>query len=47
MARERYKPEEIIAKLREPEILLAEGMKVLAVVKEFDIHEVTYHWEPK
>lgn len=43
MARRRYKPEEIIAKLREAEILLAQGMTVPEVVREFGIHEVTYY----
>ena len=43
MARRRYKPEEIIAKLREAEILLAQGMKVPEVVRELGIHEVTYY----
>jgi transposase len=43
VARRHYRPEEIIAKLREAEILLAEGMKVPEVVKELGIHEVTYY----
>ena len=43
MARRRYKPEEIISKLREAEILLGQGMKVPEVVRELDIHEVTYY----
>ena len=43
MARRRYKPEEIIAKLREAEILLAQRMKVPEVVRELGIHEVTYY----
>jgi len=43
MARRRYRPEEIITKLREAEILLAQGMKVLEVVRELGIHEVTYY----
>ncbi|MFC2106624.1 IS3 family transposase, partial [Candidatus Bipolaricaulota bacterium] len=43
MARRHYKAEEIIAKLREAEILLAQGMKVPEVVRELDIHEVTYY----
>ena len=38
MARRHYRPEEIIAKLREAEILLAQGMKVPEVVRELDIH---------
>jgi len=43
VARRRYKPEEIIAKLREAEILLGQGMKVGEVVRELGIHEVTYY----
>jgi putative transposase len=43
VARRHYRPEEIIAKLREAEILLAEGMKIPEVVKELGIHEVTYY----
>lgn len=43
MARRRYKPEGIIAKLREAEILLGQDMKVAEVVKELGIHEVTYY----
>ena len=43
MARRRYKAEEIIAKLREAEILLGQGMKVAEVVRELGIHEVTYY----
>ena len=43
MARRHYQPEEIIAKLREAEILLAQGMKVREVVRQLDIHEVTYY----
>jgi len=43
MARKRYRPEEIISKLREAEVLLAQGMKVAEVVKAIGIHEVTYY----
>jgi transposase len=43
MAKKRYRPEEIIAKLREVEVLLAQGMKVPEVVKAIGIHEVTYY----
>ncbi len=43
MARKRYRPEEIIAKLREAEVLLAQGMKVAEAVKAIGIHEVTYY----
>jgi len=43
VARRYYRPEEIIAKLREAEILLAQGMKVPDVVRELGIHQVTYY----
>jgi len=43
MATKRYRPEEIISKLREAEVLLGQGMKVTEVVKAIGIHEVTYY----
>ena len=43
MARRHYRPEEIMAKLREAEVLLGRGKKVAEVVKELGIHEVTYY----
>ena len=43
VARRHYRPEEIISKLREAEILLAQGMKVPEVVRELGIHQVTYY----
>jgi hypothetical protein len=43
MAKKRYRPEEIIAKLREAEVLLAQGMKVPEVSKAIGIHEITYY----
>ena len=43
MARRHYRPEEIIAKLREVEVLLGQGMKVPEAVREVGIHEVTYY----
>jgi putative transposase len=55
MPRKQYRPEEIIAKLREAEVLLAQGNKVPEVVKALGMHEVTYYrwrkeysgvWEP-
>ena len=45
MPRKAYRPEEIIAKLRQAEVLLGEGQKVPEVVKTLGIHEGTcYHW---
>jgi len=43
VARRHYRPEEIIAKLREAEVLLDRGKRVAEVVKELGIHEVTYY----
>jgi len=43
LARKRYRPEEIIAKLREAEVLLGQGLKVSEAIKQLGIHEVTYY----
>jgi transposase-like protein len=43
MSKKRYRPEEIITKLREAEVLLAQGMKVPEVAKAIGIHEITYY----
>jgi transposase-like protein len=43
MPRKTYRPEEIIAKLRQAEVLLGEGKKVPEVVKALGVHEVTYY----
>ena len=43
MGMKRYRPEEIIAKLREAEVLLGQGMKVPEVAKAIGIHEITYY----
>jgi len=43
MPQKRYRPEEIIARLRKAEVLLGEGRKVPEVVKALGITEVTYY----
>jgi putative transposase len=43
MPQKRYGPEQIIAKLREAEVLLGQGGRVPEVVKAIGISEVTYH----
>ena len=43
MPQKRYRPEEIIAKLRQAEVLLREGKKLPEVIKALGIHEVTYY----
>ena len=41
MPRKAYRPEEIIAKLRQAEVLLGKGKKVPEVVKTPGVHDVT------
>ena len=43
MSQKRYRPEEIIAKLREAEVLLGQGSKVPEVVKAIGVSEVSYY----
>ena len=43
MGASRYKPEEIISKLREAEVLLAEGVSVGEVVRRLGMTQVTYY----
>ncbi|HEX6014468.1 MAG TPA: hypothetical protein VFY87_22265 [Geminicoccaceae bacterium] len=41
MARKGFRPEEVIAKLREADVLLGQGKKVAEVVKSLDVSEVS------
>ena len=43
MRARRYKPEEIISKLREAEVVLAEGASVGDVVSRLGVTQVTYY----
>ena len=43
MGAKRYQPEEIISKLREAEVLLAEGVSVGEVVRRLGVTQVTYY----
>ena len=43
MAKKRYKPEEIILKLREVEIHQGKGMDILAACKQVGITDATYY----
>ena len=43
MRKKRYRPEQIIAKLREADILLSQGYLVAQVIKTLEISEVTYY----
>ena len=43
MGVKRYKPEEIILKLREAEVMLAQGASVGEVVRQLGVTQVTYY----
>ena len=43
MPRKGFRPGEIIAKLREADVLLGQGKKVAEVVKALGVSEVTYY----
>ena len=43
MAIKRYRPEQIITKLREADVLLSQGHSVANVIKALEISEVTYY----
>ena len=43
MPRKGFRPEDIIAKLREAEVLLGQGKKVPEVVEAIGVSEVTYY----
>jgi len=43
MGRNTYKPEQIIAKLREAEVLLSKGQTVVEIVRHLGITEQTYY----
>lgn len=43
MSGKRYRPEEIISKLREAEVLLAEGVSVGEVIRRLGVNKITYY----
>jgi len=43
MSKKRYRPEEIIAKLREADVLISQGKKVVEVIKTLGVTDVTYY----
>src|SRR5262245_28893074 len=42
MARKRYKPEEIVAKLRQVEVLVSQGQNMVDAMRQIGVSEVTY-----
>ena len=43
MAKKRYKPEEIVIKLKQVEVLQSQGMVVSDAIRQIGVSEVTYH----
>ena len=43
MPRERHKPEEIVAKLRQVDVLVSQGQSVADAVRSIGVTEVTYY----
>ena len=43
MPKKRYRPEEIISKLREADVLISQGKKVVEVTKAHAVTDVTYY----
>ena len=43
MARKSYKPEEIVAKLRQVDVLVSQGHNVADAIRQIGVSEVTYY----
>src|SRR4029078_275801 len=43
MARKRYKPEEIVAKLRQVDVLVSQGQGMTEAIRQIGVREVTYY----
>jgi putative transposase len=43
MARKRHKPEEIVAKLRQVEVLTSQGQRLADAIRSIGVTEVTYY----
>jgi hypothetical protein len=45
MARKRYKPDEIVAKLRQVDVLVSQGQNMVDAIRQIGVSEVTcYRW---
>ena len=43
MPNKRYKPEEIVMKLRQVDVLVSQGSKVVDAIRQIGVSEVTYY----
>ena len=42
MARKRYQPEEIVAKLRQVDVVMSQGQSTAEAIRQIGVSEVTY-----
>ncbi len=43
MSRKRHKPEEIVTKLRQVDVLVSQGQSIVDAIRQIGISEVTYY----
>jgi transposase-like protein len=43
MGTKRHKPEDVVAKLRQADVFIAQGQSVAAVIRALGVTEVTYY----
>ena len=43
MTRKRYKPEEIVAKLRQVDVLVSQGQNIVDAIRQIGVSEVAYY----
>jgi len=43
MAEKRYKPEEIVAKLRQVDVLISQGQNIVDAIRQIGVGELTYY----
>ena len=43
MPKKRYKPEEIVAKLRQEDVLASQGVSIADAIRQIGVSEVTYY----
>ena len=43
MPRKKHKPEEIVAKLRQADVLISQGQDIADVIRQIGVSEVTYY----
>jgi putative transposase len=43
MPKKKHKPEEIVAKLRQADLLISQGQEIADVVRQIEVSEVTYY----